>query len=727
MTWDYTKGSYEGGYIKVMIGRHKGVMTDVTYVRGAPTQIEGYTFGDPFGPATASLRFPSITGFDDIDGRGGSGVGQWLADYAEIVLYWIPQVTGSTDVDPRTNKLTAAGDESNRKELWRGFIVSIDLGSPSEGISVQCQGLLFQLDRYIQKPFYPPRPQSMESLIKEAFSHQYRPGLRFGEMPGIVFPEGYNLKAKGGKKSPYLVEGVVKGKPWTGYSSRNTGALGDRVLTTYVQDMLSVMYVPDEAEVQVGNQWTVMPVNGVPILKIRDRKRPVDFTLSYGTPGVEIRLTRDTGPVANIIYGEGTGFDGVVWRNAVVSNDGTYTDFLPLAAIKQVYPVPTKILHNDSYDKDYWVNEQSLKYGAGFDLDSAITSAEKSLVRDIDPGWNGSLTLSIDPSETLSRYQIQAGMTVLVKNIFGSGESGIRFHLADVQTSPRDGTVEMKIDTRYRDLLNLEESQVRTRDPLTPSKILMVNRRSSFIEDIIAPWDYTTGSGFVPKESRKYFKEMNEDAQQEKFPWKNWVKRKASDGSYDHRPSHNKNMFVKVKASHSNPDKRWSFVEVPLSQQGTIRLSQFAAYKANGEPADCKFHVSVYNRNVGLSIMPRNAHGHSPFIANAFESIDPANNLPFPPNTYYPPDQSMIVGWGNKEQPAGYSPGRFSDGDNPTGLLYDEATWTWNFTDNPDFYRYGVPKKKHNNISCHVAIYAEYTETVYFIGRFYKQDPGGAM
>jgi hypothetical protein len=730
--WGYEKTSHDGGYIKIVIGRYKGVQQDVTYVRGAPTQIESYTFGDPFGPATASLRFPSITGFDDIDGRGGSGIGEWLADYAQVTLYWIPQKAGSSDIDPSTNQLTAQADEASRQELWRGFIVSIDVGTPNEGISVQCQGLLFQLDRYIQKPYFPGRPVAMERLIASAFSHVERPGLRFGAMPGIDFSRypGWDLKAKGGKKSPFLIEGVPTGKPWTGYSSRNTGGW-DRVLTGYLQDMLSVMYVPDEAKVHIGDQWTIMPENNVPILKLRTFNRPVDFTLWYGTPGVEIRLTRDTGPVANIIYGDGHGYDGVTWRNAQVSTDGMKTTYDPLASIKQVFPVPTNILHNDSYDKNYWVNEQLYKYGEGFDLDAAINSAEKSLVRDVDPGWNGSMTLSIDPSSALSRYQLQAGMTVLIKGLLGSGDSGVRFHIADVQVSPMQGTVEMKLDTRYRDLLNLEESQMRTRDPLTPAKMLQVNRRSVLIEDLLAPWDSSAGSGFIPKASTHYFKEMHNDAKQEVYPWKNWIKLKATDGSYDHRPKHNPKFFVKVKAAARHRDKRWTIVPVIMSQKGTCRLTQIAAYKADGTPARCRFHVSVYNLpHISVTAMPGDGSGHSPFIDNAFETIDPSTGLPWEATSgkaaKYAPDSSMIIGWGNKAQPAGYSPGRASDGNAATGLLYDESTWSWNFEDRIDLMRQSGAKQHENGIALSVAFYAEFTEDVYFIGRFFRQEPGGS-
>jgi hypothetical protein len=125
--------------------------------------------------------------------------------------------------------------------------------------------------------------------------------------------------------------------------------------------------------------------------------------------------------------------------------------------------------------------------------------------------------------------------------------------------------------------------------------------------------------------------------------------------------------------------------------------------------------------------MPKDGGGPSPFIEHAFESIDPSTGLPWEKlkgSTHYPPPDGFIIGWGNKEQKAGYSPGRSSDGHKPTGLLYDEATWTYDFTNMPDFKRQAGVKQRANAISVWVAFYAEFTEDVYIIGRFYRAEPG---
>lgn len=750
MTWD--ANAYIGGttFLQVVMSRPGGSPKDVTYFRGAPTQVTSFASGDPFGPAIATLTFPSVTAFDDVDGRGGHGVGEWLADYSNVIIYLsrIDYDAANTVVDPVTNQLRGSpkADPNARDEVWRGFVVSIDIPDERQGVTVQCQGSLFQLDRYMEKPYFPPRPQAMEYLIAQSFDPSVtmangrvgRPNLRTTQLE-VAFPAGWQLKGTGGPTTPYLVEGVAAGANWSGYSTRATGAW-DRSLTGFVQGLLAVMYVPDEAGVNIGDQWTILPRGNTPVLQIRDRFKEYDFTLWYGTPGVSIRVNRDTSPVANIIYGEGSGTDGAIWRSAVISPDGSHTSYEPLAFIKQVYPAPGSGVDNKLFDKNIMLNEQKLTYGAGFGQDMAIQSAEKSLGRDQDPGWNGSVVLKVDPEE-INKFAIKAGMTVLIKGVFGTGDVGVRFHIADMEAQPMENTVTMKIDTRYRDLLNLEESQVRTRDPLTPAKMLQINNRSSIIEDVMAPWDYSAGSGYVPFPANAavdYYNEMSRNAP-EPFPYKRWIGGISTD--LDTAPASNSGAFVRCKAAAKKPNKRWTFAKVMLSAKGEIRLSQIAAYNGDGTPALCDFHVSIYypgsaNAVVDIYQMPKNGKkGQSdPFDPDAFESIDPTTNLPWvvDKDWHMPnPDAGYIIGWGNAIQRAGYSPGRFSDGHGKTGLLIDESPWSYDFTNSSNFVNNVSGPKPIKGLSalssdvlCTVAFYATHTQDVYFAARFYRNDPG---
>ena len=100
----------------------------------------------------------------------------------------------------------------------------------------------------------------------------------------------------------------------------------------------------------------------------------------------------------------------------------------------------------------------------------------------------------------------------------------------------------------------------------------------------------------------------------------------------------------------------------------------------------------------------------------------------------------MIVGWGNKDQGAGFYPKRESDtypdpvtGDplpvSPSGMLVDESSWTYNFVSQAslNFMKNYDPGRHFELLSrteLWVNFYAEYTEPVYFTGRLFREEPG---
>ena len=83
-------------------------------------------------------------------------------------------------------------------------------------------------------------------------------------------------------------------------------------------------------------------------------------------------------------------------------------------------------------------------------------------------------------------------------------------------------------------------------------------------------------------------------------------------------------------------------------------------------------------------------------------------------------------GWGNNDQPAGYSPGSFSASNPLTGSLVDEASWSFDNINNPNFNKNAKPGQKLpvSAITIYAAVYTDYPDNVYFLGRFYRQEPG---
>ncbi len=705
--WSFDYTTAPAGRWRIVVTAPGGKPTDVTDFRGAPTRIDNYSFTDPFADSLAQITFPQITGFDDL---AGPDVGGWFTDESDVDIYWVPAIAGSEIVDPVTGTLTRA--YGTPVVVWEGIVASFDFEGSKDGSSlvVQCQGALLQLDRYLAKPAFPPRPLTYESMMVKEFSPQRRPNLR--TKPLLVrFPDGWAKKMPAGTPNMYTPLGAAVGESITGYSSRDTGTW-DRSLTGFMQSLLAVMFTQEDCGVTPGNQWSIRKEAGrQPVLEVRDRFRVPDFEVWYGQIGVLLpQLTHDSTQKANVYYGEGVSLDGTNWRNAVISDDGSNTDYAPLAWSPAVYPTTD----NTDFDKTRMVYESYQRFGSGFDQSAAIYTSRKQLARDLDPGWVGSMTLRIDPSDTLSRWQVRAGMTVLIKGFAGSGETGIAFHIAEAVCNPEEGSVTLKIDTKYRDLLTLEEVVARTRDPLTPSKQLQVNRRQVLVEDIIAPWDYTAGSGYLPKASVTLFRH---NAVSHVYPWASLTR------SYP--PKHYPQYYVRVKGQAPSANGRWAIFPVLTSQKGTIRRTEIHAFDIDGNPLAARFHLSLYYTNITVSAMPMSGGQHSPFFPGAFETTQP-NGQPWPAGNFFAPDPAIIIGWGNADQPAGYSPGSYA-GNNPlTGSLVDEASWSFDNINNPNFNKNSRPGQKLpvSAITVYAALYTDYPGNVYFLGRLYRQEPG---
>lgn len=763
--WTLNESRFEGGTFQLVLTRQTpgGRVTDVTTFRGAPTQLTSYSDADPFGDSTATFTFPSITPFDDFT---APDLAPWLCHYADVDLYWVPSValaaqyaampkaisaiTNERDVVTPTVLLDGGGSYvgDNRIKVWEGFVASLDFtgDGTSASLDISCQGALFQLDRYLQKPFYPAQPWPLELLINDSFNKSKKPNLRTGALV-TQFPVGWKLV-----NPPYTTQTIytpvgMPGANWSGYTSRQTGSW-DHALTGFVQDQLSVMITDTRSGVTEGNQWTIAHQHQAanqrgrtPILQVRDRFRAPDFTVRYGTPGVVIRLSSDSTQSENIIYGDGTSVDGTSWRGAVISADGSRTDYLPLAADADVYPVTT--VYNKPIDwlqnlaptgggqmvpigyttkvPSAFVSEAYTKFGTGFDQSDAMLSAAQTLRRDRNPGWSGTITLSVDPSEMLPRWLIRSGMTVLLTSFAGSNDVGLPLHISATAKNPMDGTVELTVDSRYRDLLTVEEAQARTRDPLTPVKMLQVNRTSVVIEDIQAPWDYSAGSGYIPKASTAFYASL---PSVQFYPYVDWSER--------YPPLVYPAYYVKCNANSPTSRGRWAGpIPILTSEKDTISRSEFRCLDIFGRPLKLPFHVSIYDVNVTVDGMPHDGTDYSAWRNNAFTSVDPATGNPYPVGTSNAPPATMRIAWGGRIDGvfdrAGYSPSRETAGANPSGLLVDDGTWNYDNTSTHSNYAPTLlpgQKEPDSAITLYAMFYCEFTSPVYFQGRLYRQNLG---
>lgn len=711
-----------GGYFRLFATPPGGRRQEITMFRGAPTKINSLTTTDPFGDATGSLSFPQITGFD----RPGQGDLSWLVPDASIDVQY------------------HFADGSLANWVWEGALVSEDINATEYTVSLK--GALYQLDNFRAMPWFPQYPVPYELLMQQTFDPTTHPTLRTSRLR-IEFPSDWNTVVPTFDEPDYLwflrPYGVKPGEKWTGLTTRNTGGW-EPALTGYVQSLLGVMYTEE-------GQWTISKLRGrVPVLHVREHVFHDDGTLPvvhYGAPGVDISLTRDYSQSANVIYGAGQDLNGSSFSGQNIGAKTGKSFYDPFAALPQVHPWTS-----DNPSRSYQMarRETRLQFPAGVDELSAREIAATHLRRFSDPGYTGNITLTTDPivdSHPLPRVLLRAGMNIIVRGFRGSD---LLAHITESSISPHDGgTVNLTIDTKFRDALTVHEVRARTRDALDPIQLLQVGKFSTTVQDLILPWSYSQGSGCIPSggdhDATEFFtKRLGETS---RFPW--------TDFTTKYPPKKFPQYYVKVGPQNADADLNWSNLKkseatgemigfgfpIRMSQSGSVRLIQIAAYDADGNVMPVRFHFSIYsNSGVTSTDMPRipkagtpgsKSYGQGqayPFFEGAFERLNPDGTETTDPLRLLHESAGLVVGWGNYYEEAGYSPGKFSAGGRPTGLLVDESSWSFDTTQDPDFDKYDVKNTREATTTGRLygMIYADGhgNRPVYFLGRIWRTEPG---
>ena len=440
--------------------------------------------------------------------------------------------------------------------------------------------------------------------------------------------------------------------------------------------------------------WTLMKNNGrIPVLKLRDEET-VDWTVTVGQPGVSHSLKSDFSQTPNVIFGEGTDESATTWRNSTVEVTGsaeTITRHHPLAWDERVHPARKDQSETgeetdpppEEFSEDHVRVEIIQKYGSGVSLLDAKRSADQQIQRESSPGWFGTITLSSDPQEG-SRFEIKAGTNLLLRHfrkhvpkneddpLPDPEEQGIVLHVAQAEVNFDNGTVDLTVDSKARDLATLAQLIERTKsENQNPAKMLMVNRESSRTDDTKFPWDYNAGSGSLTTESM--------------------AARRSDESLPIGRPDITPERFVFVNGTHHDPFKRWGIVSMVAAGKGTISRSEVRAFNEFGQPLEIPFHVGIYQEEISAYAMPLH-----PFQEGVW-TPDPKEAL-----TGFDPTAAVL--WGQGGQRAGYWPGLESEGNPPTGIMIDEGTWQFEVS-------------SLGTSVLWVAIYAEVD--AYFQGRFF--------
>jgi hypothetical protein len=176
-----------------------------------------------------------------------------------------------------------------------------------------------------------------------------------------------------------------------------------------------------------------------------------------------------------------------------------------------------------------------------------------------------------------------------------------------------------------------------------------------------------------------------------------------------------------------------------MSQAGSIRLTQIAAYDIDGNVLPVSFHVAFYGNTVTVYDMPmiptamNNTYGYPksqryPFFPGAFENINANGTETDNPGQLTAAGADMAVGYGNYYERAGYFPGLMSKKTPKTGLLSDETPWGYDTTSSKSFDKFNAEKtrKDKTNGLMYVMIYCDDqgSQPVYFLGRLFRNESG---
>jgi len=734
------------GFFRVFATPPGKYQQEITLFRGVPTKIGTVSTQDPFTEVTAQLSFPQITVFDS----PGEGDLDWLVPNCDIDIVW--QNVGDYDFNWR----------------WEGYIAaySFSLTGQDSSFSMDLKGAFYGLDDYLAIPSFPKQPVPYEILLAQAFDQDEHPS-HLGKFR-ILFPEDWDLTVPPFDDPKYLVAlkpwGVATGQRWTGFTSRSTGSW-EPLLTGHVQSLITVMFAEGGSQWSIRNRGQRRPE--LFLRRIPDSADDSIIEITLGAPGVQMDGSRDYTQRAGVIYGAGQDEAGIAFSNVQVTPDGKTTYFKPFAYNSRMYPRK----NNPSYDPRVKPKETLLRFQDGVDELSALKIAQGQYQRFAEPGITGTITLTTDPrlssGQLMPRLMIRGGQTIRINGLLGVKE-GVLAHITQVSADFDTLTVQLTYDTKYRDQLTVEEVKARTRDALTPLRALQVGKYSNTIQDLVLPWSYKAGSGIVPTGAKEFFTEKLPG--NATFPFEEWT-RKWPPSNPKSKP-----YYIEIgKTDTANSLNNWSSmkrdgialaaVPIRMSQAGSIRLTQIAAYDKDGNVLPVKFHVSLYdNSGVDAKAMPRfpvirsdpqfpnylparkvngtvipttyqtdltPAMTH-PFYKGGWEHIQPdGTNFPWGGDAQLPAQGAEVkVGWGTYYEPAGYSPGRASKGAARTGLLNDDTVWGWDLSSLLNLDKPKNPKLGNQNDEyagmLFIMIYCDDQDdqSVYFMGRFIRQEPG---
>lgn len=376
---------------------------------------------------------------------------------------------------------------------------------------------------------------------------------------------------------------------------------------------------------EIAPDWTVtLSASGVPII-IRRSLISKTWNARVGTRGIYHHIVRDLLASPNVFYGAGIDRGSVRYGNAFPFSDGRVY-WQPLAYDPDVHVVDEINGGSDivtsarSYDMEKIRHEIYVDMGQGIDKSQGQTLLEEYRQRVIDPGYTGAIRFEADPEDG-SRLDIRDNHKLRYKSYRGSDKI---FHISNVQVNwgqNESPTVEVTADTNARNnrIVKAMMEGIRTRVN-NPVANLVIGHRA--YEQTSFLWDTTGGSGWFPNDEIEG--------------------RRQAGGA--------------TPAAFDAPAGVWNVKKFMASERDTVIWTNVETFPS------VEFCFAIFNLEPSISSLPVN---------------------PFGDGAWNNPPEGLVIGWGWKDQPAGYSPGLKSSGGALTGELIDSATWQYTHDDVP--------------------------------------------
>ena len=384
-----------------------------------------------------------------------------------------------------------------------------------------------------------------------------------------------------------------------------------------------------------------------------------------------------------------------------VSTDGLQTYYDPVATARQVHPADGD---NDWLDQQEMPREVLVQMQPGLSADDAAMVARAHLARFGEPGVTGTIELT-SPTRSMNgvpfpRHLMRAGMAIHMPNLFGRPE-GVLLHIAESETDFVRGQTTLTVDTKPRDALTVEEVRhARPGRAVRSPGCWWPASTQPPVPDQMFPWNYAEGSGYIPSNDLHRAAAVQGDAGRRAVPVGGvdrgppaegpevgQLLREARAGLGQRRPQ------LGDPAGHPRrPVRRPD----PDGQSGQIRLLQIAAYDEDGHVLRVPFHFSLFTIARGQLPVDAADPGRRGYYAPALPTPTPpasttrsARRLRALQRRRHP-DQpedpaaeesaGLVRAYGTYYEKAGYWPGSYAEGDEPTGLLVDESTWAFDLT-----------------------------------------------